>query len=199
MKKVAYTGIRCFGLFIGTLLFWLLILSALILPWWERNLFYEREIEELSEQIKRFDAVAATIPDLEKNLAELRANKELDAYYINATDGSMGGIALQKLVEDFIRAGKDTATNSAQVLPPEEQPSAIKIGVRVRFNCSTEALLQVLYDIENSKPVLIISNLTIRPMRQGSRRRFRSDTQQDTLQELNVNMDIHGYIRRSTT
>jgi general secretion pathway protein M len=198
LKKVAYTGIRCIGIFIGTLLTWLLVASLLIIPWWERNVFYQEKIMELSEQIQRFNTVAATIPALEKTLAELRANKELDAYYIKAVDGSMGGIALQKLVEDFIRNSKDTATSSAQILPPEEQPTAIKIGVRVRFSCSTDALWQILYDIEQSKPALIITDLTIRPMRQGPRRR-RQGVFQDTVQELTVNMDISGYIKRNST
>lgn len=201
MKK-AYSSLRCLGNFIGTLLFLVSISSALVLPWWERDVFYQEKIDKYSEQIQRFDAVAATIPTLEQRLADLRANKELDAYYIEAIDGSMGGIALQRLIEGFAREAKEVNINTAQVLPPEEQPSAIKVGVRLRFNCSIEALWQMLYAIENSKPILIISTITIRPMRQGSRRRYYrgdSQAQQEMMQDISVNMDVYGYVRRSTT
>lgn len=202
-KKAIHSGfLRCLINFIGSLLFVLLIAFALVLPWWEQNQFYQEKIDKLADQIRHSDAVAATIPALEQRLAALRANKELDAYYIDAADGSMGGIALQRLVEGFARAAKEVNINTEQVLPPEDMPSAIKVGVRLRLGCSIDALWQMLYDIEKSKPVLIIPTFTVRPMRQGPRRRYpRSMPQpeQDLNQDITVNMDVYGYIRRRTT
>jgi len=182
-------GAHCLGRLGAVLLLFLLLVLAVVLPWRQRDALYQDGIDKHVEQLRRYGALIATLPTLEHRLAALRDNKELDASYVGATDSSLGGIALQRRVEDFVRAAS-VNLSSVQVLPPEEQPSATRVGVRLRFGCSVDALWRLLYDLESSKPLLVITTLNVRVMRQGPRRPG------DTTPDLNVNMDVYGYIRR---
>ena len=192
-----HAGIRCLGIFGGGLLLSLLLLIAIILPWQEANSFYQGQITQLSDRLKHLNNLIATIPKLEQRRSSLHTNKNLDTYYISATDGATGGIALQQRVEEFAKE-VNVPLSSVQVLAPEDQPFATKVGLRLRFGCSTDALWQLLYMIESSKPLLIITAITVRVMRQGPRHRYFNGTE-DTTPDLDINMDLYSYIKRVTT
>jgi len=183
---------HCLGKIGAVLLLLVLLVLAVALPWRQRNAFYEDEIEKRTEQLRRYGALIATLSTLERRQGALRENKELDGYYVGAVDSSLGGIALQRRIEDFVRAA-GVNLSSVQVLPPEDQPSATRVGVRLRFGCSMDALWRLLYDLESSKPLLVVATLNVRVMRQGVRR---PGVVQDQTPDLNVNMDVYGYLRR---
>lgn len=196
MSMAIPPSIRCLGIFTGIIVMLVLLVLGAVLIWQERDTFYQDKIDKLADQLRRFKGVIATIPTLEKHLADLQSNKDLDAYYLGAADGAMAGIILQRRIEDFARA-VGVSLSSVQVLPPEDQPAATKIGIRLRFGCSAEALWQLLYDIEGSKPLLTIPVITIRSMHQGGQRRSYRNSEDGGTPDLNINMDIYGYIRRT--
>ena len=197
MTTAISTWLLCIARFGSALLVLAVLILGLVLPWQERNHFYQDRIDQLTDQLSRFNKLIAALPALEQQLTNLKTNKELDEYYLPAKDGNLGGIVLQRRIEEFVRAANVTII-SAQVLPPEEQPTAIKVGLRLRFGCSIEALWQIVYTVESNKPFLIIPVLTVRAMRQSPIRQM-PGMPPDTTPDLNVNMDIYGYIRRSAT
>jgi general secretion pathway protein M len=187
-------GTHCFWRFIAALLLLLLLILAVALPWQERHAFYQDRIEEHTAKLRRYHALIATLPILEHRLAALRSDKNVDAYYITATDSASGGIALQRRIEDIVRA-LGFSLSSVQVLPPEDQPFATRMGVRLRFGCSVDALWRLLYDIESSTPLLVIPALTVFSFFFFFFFFF-FFLAPDMTPDLNVNMDVYGYIRR---
>jgi general secretion pathway protein M len=172
----------------------LLVLGALVLPWLQRRDYYDDAIAQRSRQLQRYQAVIARLPALEERLKTVHANREMDAYYLSATSPSQGGIALQRSIEDMISKAGGTLT-SIQILPVEEQETVDRIGVRLRFSGATEALQRLLFAVETGKPLLFVERMDVRVIRRsvlprgGGRPALHSD--------LNVNMDIYGYIRKA--
>ena len=176
----------------------LLILTlALVLPWQERMSIYDEEIERRNRQLSGYLRVIGTLPSLQARLDSARANREQDAFYIAATDPSLGGIALQRRIEELVAASGGSLT-SIQILPLQDEGSVTRIGVRLRFMGPTEALQKLLYGIESNQPALFIGKSNIRSLKRRSRRKpGRKQQPGNTLTDLNVNLDVHGYIRRA--
>ncbi|KOR28183.1 hypothetical protein TI04_11615 [Achromatium sp. WMS2] len=199
MKDTNCTKIQCLGLVFFVITTILAIVFALALPLYKLNLNYDEQIADLSNNLGRFRALAASVPRLEHQLNMLYKNKNLDAYYITANGSASGGIALQRLIEEIIHRLKVT-TNSIQVLPAQDLDAITQLSVRLNFSCSIDALWQLLYDIESSEHILIINSLSIRAMPKRHIQRQVPGTEPSAEPALlNVGMDVYGYIRREST
>ena len=100
-------------------------------------------------------------------------------------------MALQRRIESIV-AGAGASLTSIQILPAEAQGSLYKVAVRGRLSASTEALEQILYEIESSQPLLFVPKLNIRALRNTRRLPGRSEWDD----QMTVNLDVFGYIRR---
>jgi general secretion pathway protein M len=175
----------------------LLVVSlALVLPWVERMNKYEEEVGRHNQQMSGFTRVINTLPSLQARLDAMRANREQDVFYLDAANPSLGGIALQRRIEELMAVSGGTLT-SIQIMPAQQEASATRITVRLRFNGSTEELQKLLYGIESNQPALFVGTTSIRALRRPVRRTpGRQQVQVQRAQsDLNVNLDVHGYIR----
>jgi general secretion pathway protein M len=171
----------------------LLLLALVTLPWLARSRFYDDAIERRTQSLERYLAILQSLPALERRLEEVRANRELDAYYLPASDAAQGGIALQRRVEEIV-SGTEGNLTSIQILPEQAQEDVLRIGVRLRFSGSVDSLQRLLFGIETAEPLLFITDMDIRQVRRGRRNvRGRKPTFDV---DLNVNLDIYGYIRK---
>ena len=91
---------------------------------------------------------------------------------------------------------------SAQIFPtiPGEQPMAVR--VRIQLQASTEQLLDVLYQLEQSRPFLFVDQVSVRSMVQPERpaaspiernRQVRRPPNRPETEDLTVRLDIFGY------
>ena len=188
---------RCLSALAVLLGLLLILVLALVLPWQEQMGKYDEAIERRNRQLSGYLRVIGTLPALQARLDSARASREQDAFYLAATDSSLGGIALQRRIEALVAASGGSLT-SIQILPSQAEGSATRIGVRLRFMGATEALQKLLYGIESNQPALFIGTSNIRALRRQSRRiPGRKQQPKNTLSDLNVNLDVHGYIRRA--
>ena len=187
---------RCLGGLAVLLALSLILVLAMVLPWKARMTVYDEEIEQRNRQLAGYKRVISTLPSLREQLESAREARRRDAFYIAVTDPSLGGIALQRLMEDLVTAAGANLT-SIQVLGLQQEESASRVGVRLRFTGPTEALQKLVYGIESNQPALFIGTSNIRSLRQRRpRRAARNEPQKETIvDELNVNMDVYGYIR----
>jgi hypothetical protein len=170
----------------------LVVFLGLVAPWLQRNHMYREAIVTRTDQLERYLGLIDTLPNIQSQLDQLKNTSGLDAYYLAATEPSLAGVALQRRVEGFV-SGAGASLTSIQILPAETQGATLyKVAIRARLSASTEALKQVLYDIESSKPLLFVPKLNIRALRNA--RRLRRGRAWDD--QMTVNMDVFGYIRR---
>jgi len=186
----------CIGA-LAVLLGLLLILSlALVLPWVERMDKYEEAIGQRNRELSGYMRVIGTLPSLRQRLESIRSSREQDAFYLDAADPSLGGIALQRRIEEMMAVSGGKLT-SIQIMPAQNEGSATRIIVRLRFNGSTEELQKLIYGIESNQPALFIGTTNIRALRRPARRARggRQPQVQNARSGLNVNLDVYGYIR----
>ena len=99
MNKVPKKMPRCITAFAVLFGLMLILMMLVVLPWWDRNSLYDEEIERRNRQLQGYQRVIDNLPALEARLKSTRDNTQMDAFYIGATDPSLGGVSLQRLVE----------------------------------------------------------------------------------------------------
>jgi general secretion pathway protein M len=156
------------------------------LPWHQQMAELDAETESVVDQIQRYERLLATIPP---------NNEEVKAFYFNAPTAALAGAQLQGTIQEMVQAAGARLVNS-QFLPaePNEQPPRVRIRAQVQGD--TEALLEVLYNIEQARPFLFVDQLSVRSTsRRGRRdRRQRGDSPPPQVQqELTIRLDVFGY------
>jgi len=128
-------------------------------------------------------------------------NQDFKAFYFDAQTPALAGATLQQKVQDMVK-GVGSRLVSTQILPtiPGEQPMTVR--VRVQLQASTEQLLDVLYQLEQSRPFLFVDQVSVRSMVQPERqaaspiernRQVRRPPSRPETEDLTVRLDIFGY------
>ncbi len=164
--------------------------AAVALPWLAQDRRYDREIERRAEQLGRLRGLAATLPELRRRLEALRKDKSMQAFYLPATDAALAGVDLQRRVKAIVEQ-VGGSLQSIQVLPVAPEGGMRRVAVRVRFRAMAGALGQALFRIEDGQPLLFVDRLAVRaPV--VRRRKGRAPLRATP---LNIDMDVHGYMR----
>jgi hypothetical protein len=182
---------RCLLSMLAAALVLVLVALGLLLPWLDSNEEFDRQILLRNRQLGGYERQIATLPQLKKALEAMASNPAMDAYYVDAPNPSLGGVSLQRLIERLIADASGNMT-SIQILPPKPEGRLTQIGLRLRLTVRAEGLQRILYGIESSQPLLFVDKLNIRSMYRAARR-GRQQGQQ--VVEMNVNLDVYGYIR----
>ncbi len=156
-------------------------------PWAHRNALYDDAIERSQDLLQRYQRLVDSLPLLQSKLDALKADKSAADYYLDAADAAEGGIVLQRRMEQFA-AATNTELNSIQIVPGKAELSVSEVVVRLRMRTDIESLGGLLYKIDSSRPVLIISRLNIRSLARG-----RGQEQLDGV--LDVNLDVSAYVK----
>ena len=102
-------------------------------------------------------------------------------------------------MQDLVKAAGARLV-STQILPqtPDEQPP--RVQVRIQIQGSTDALFELLYQIEASRPFLFVDQVSIRsmvrPQAQADNRRTRQARRARFMrqaEDLTVRLDIYGF------
>jgi general secretion pathway protein M len=188
------------------LLAWaLLILAPVALgltvawPWLERISALSEDIDRARDQLVRYQRLVGTLPGLRAELEAVNNNQDFKAFYFDAQTPALAGATLQQKVQDIIKAAGSRLI-STQILPatPSEQPPTVR--VRIQLQGSTEQLLDVLYQLEQSRPFLFVDQVSVRSMVQPERsatndrnRQVRRLPIKPETEDLTVRLDIFGY------
>lgn len=191
MKPLALKVPRCLAALAGLILVVALVVLVVALPWLRQHQFYQDSIDTRAGQLERFLSIIAGRGDVEAQQQALKANKEIATFYLNASDPSLAGVELQRRIEESVKATGGSLV-SAQILPPEDEGPVMKIGVRLRLRGFPDDLRKLLYRLEISKPLLFVPRLSVLANR-GAQRPTRANPND----MLNVNVDVHGYIRKN--
>lgn len=192
---------------VNCLLAWALLLvlpAALGLgvawPWLERMAILDEDIDRAGDQLARYQRLVATLPALRAELEAVNNDQDFKAFYFDAQTPALAGATLQQKVQDIVKAAGSRLV-STQVLPPTpgEQPPTVR--VRIQLQGSTEQLLEVLYQIEQSRPFLFVDQVSVRSMVQPERpvvasernRQVRRPPNKPESEDLTVRLDIFGY------
>lgn len=169
----------------------ILILGVIVIPLVDAAASYDESIDDLQFKLQRYKRVVAGREKILEYLDALKRRQGQGDHFSSRETPALASADLQQLIKKaVVDAGGRLI--STQVVPETEEEHFIKTSVKVRMSADTVALRNVLYEIETARPMLIVDNLTIRATGGRRDRRTRRILPSN---ELNVNLDVSGYMR----
>lgn len=154
---------------VGMLAVALLVLPALVLgPLLAQHRQYAQSIDQSRDRIERTQHALDRLPQAEAEVAALEQALRQSELYIQRSAPALGAADLQQMLGDMARR-QDLSIVSSQVLPPQEDPLATRIAVRINFLADIEGLAALLSDIENHLPVLQVQTIQVQVVRRRGR------------------------------
>jgi general secretion pathway protein M len=185
----------CMAAWAAVLLIPLLLLSMLVLPWWQRMQALEAAYADGVDQLHRYQRLVATLPGLRAELTREQQNDDFKAFYFDAETPALAGARLQSEVQEMVRAA-GARPISTQILPVDEEEQPPRVRIRTQFQGTTDELLEVLHRIESARPFLFVDQTSIRsttPRARTVRGRSVRQVTQPTVGQLTVRLDVFGY------
>jgi general secretion pathway protein M len=171
------------------------ILAAVALPWLGRAGALDESISATQDQLLGYRRIVATLPVLRAELEKVNSNQDFRAFYFSAPTPALAGAELQRKVQEIVSAAQGRLI-STQLLPEEKDEQPARVRLRTQIQGSTDALLQVLYGIEESRPFLFVEQVSVRssarPEQPESGRPVRRAAVMEA-GELTVRLDIFGF------
>lgn len=175
-----------------------LILAYLLLFHWFvlRHVEYAAELGDLSEQLGRFEAVAAQREPMEALLREIREDRQDMNLFLPEADFNEAAAAMSDRLSQTVstQAEDDCQIVSRQPVRPRVEERYQKVTVNVRMRCGIDDLATVLYSLETSVPMVITDEVTI--IKPRARRRPGSSGPEPVV-PLDIRFNMSGYLRES--
>lgn len=160
-----------------------------------RHLEYSEEIAALSDQLGRFQRVAAQRPEYENLLQSLQERRSDENLFLSGQDFNEAAAGMSERLGQMIsvQAEESCQIVSRQPVRPRVEERFQKVTVNVRMRCGIEDLKKVLYSLETGVPMIIADEVTV--IKPRSRRRRGGETETDNILDIRFNM--FGYLREA--
>jgi general secretion pathway protein M len=160
-----------------------------------RHLEYSAEIGELSEQLGRYQRVAAQRGDYETLLQGLENRKSDENLFLEGSDFNEAAAGMSERLSQMISVQAEDSCQivSRQPVRPRVQERFEKVTVNVRMRCGIEDLKKVLYALESGVPMVIADEVTV--IKPRSRRRRSANREPEAGQLLDIRFNMSGYLR----
>lgn len=155
---------------------------------------YDERIADLTHRLGQYRALADTRTVNQRALDQLKRHDLAKRYYLAERKPALASAELQGIVKRAVeRAKGELLSTQAAIGSPGDRPAAVTVKVRLRG--SIEALQQLLYALEASRPMLVLDNVVIEP---APVRRTPGSEAEAAAQELAISFDVTGYAREPT-
>ena len=171
-----------------------LLLAGVIMPSVSRVMDYKDEIEQLAFKIQRYKRIIASQDEVFEQVEETSLQIVDQGYFSNQETVALASAELQKFIKEAVSAAGGELT-STQVLPQKKQGVLTRIAVKIRLSGKMDMLRSVLYEIETAKPLLIVEQLDISPVR-GKRNRKTRKVEPTGM--LKINLEVVSFMRNMT-
>ncbi len=169
----------------------LFVILIVIMPLINAGLDYNETKQDLAFRLKRYKEVIASKDKVMANAENVKRQYAEQEYFNTRETEALASADLQKFIKTAISAAGGQLT-STQVLPSKTEEDITRITVKVRMNGTIEHLRRVLYDIEMSKPLMLVEEMDIRPVRG---RRNRKTRKIEPSNKMNVNFQVVSFMR----
>jgi general secretion pathway protein M len=174
-----------------------LLVYLLVFHWFIlRHLSYADELGELRTQLNRFQLVASQRESLQSRLDEVRSSQADAAMFLGEPEFDEAAAAMSSKLQAMVRM---QAADSCQIVSRQPVRARVeerfqKVTVNVRMRCDAEDLMQVLYQMESSLPLMLVDDLNvIRPRARQRNRGAKAQTQAQGT--LDIRFNVSGYLQ----
>ena len=176
----------------------LILVYLLCFHWFiVRHKEYSEEISSLSDQLGRFERVAAQRDRYETLLRELQGRRADTELFLDGDDFNEAAAGMNEQLSQMVRTqAEDTCQIlSRQQVRPRVQERFQKVTVNARIRCGIQDLQKIIYSLETSVPMILVEELTV--IKPRTRRTSRS-TQQPAQTVLDIRFNMSGYLKESS-
>jgi general secretion pathway protein M len=167
------------------------VIAFFALPTWYLYHRYDRELGERTETLERLRRVAATRPEVARQLESMR-NKEPRKFFLRSGAAALSAAESQEIIRAVVEASGARLV-TMQALPARDEARYRQVSVTVQLAANIFALRKLLHAIETHVPYLFVDNLMVRTQVPGN---FRPGPGAEP--EMFVTLDVHGYSLMAT-
>lgn len=162
-----------------------------------RHLAYSEDISALSDQLGRFQRVAAQRGQYQSLLQALEERKSDQSLFLPGDDFNEAAAGMSEQLNQMIRTQTEDTCQivSRQPVRPRVAERFQKVTVNARMRCSVEDLNKIIYSLENGVPMILAEELTVIKPRSRRRSSRSQSAPQETLLDIRFNMS--GYLREA--
>lgn len=181
---------------IGLLLIVLIVVYLVGFHWFVvRHLELGEQIEMLEQQAARFKAAVERRPALEAQLERLHTERLDSALFLSEANFNTAAAGLSRRLRDIIQAQTDDADLCSIVSTtnrPDSEPERFEqVTVNVRMTCPLPDLVRVIYELEDSVPLVFVDNLMINQRIPADHAGRRGTTNYG---QIDVRFDMYGFL-----
>ncbi len=187
-RDISYQRWLALGLFVLVLL---LVGFIFIKPLISNGLEYYEQKKELTFRLHRSKQFVAKKDQLLVNIERIKDQYQQQNYFSTQDTVALASADLQRFIKSTIAEAGGELT-STQVLPGTSEDRFNRITVKVRMSGDVEVLRSVLHKIESTRPIMIVNQIDIRPIRG---RRNRKTRKIEPSNKLNINFQAIGFMR----
>ena len=161
-----------------------------------RHMEYSEEIASLSDQLGRFERVAAQRDSYQSLLQELQGRRADADLFLDGDDFNEAAAGMNEQLSQMVRTQAEDPCQilSRQQVRPRVQERFQKVTVNARIRCGIQDLQKIIYSLETSVPMILVEELTV--IKPRTRRTSRSEPQ-PTQTVLDIRFNMSGYLKGS--
>ena len=160
-----------------------------------RHIELHEQVGMLEEQVARFKTAVERRPVLENQLERLQTERLDSALFLPESNFNTAAAGLSRHLREIIRAEADDGDLCSIVSTtnrPDQDPERFEqVTVNVRMNCPLPDLVRIIYQLEDSVPLIFVDNLMVNqrvPADRAGRRGTRNYGQ------IDVRFDMYGFL-----
>lgn len=183
----------------------LLLIVALLgyfvlVHWWfvAPDLAIAGQMQDLRDQQQRFAGILEQRPQIEKNLAEVRAFEQSNQAFLADADANSAFSDLTQRLKQAISAHVKDENKCAIVSNSNfkggEEERYERVTIQVRMRCALEPFASILYELENGKPYLFVDQMMIYRQQYGY---MPPGAKAQPASALDIRFNLSGYLRKA--
>jgi hypothetical protein len=138
------------------------LLSVTVVPIWLANRNLSAHIDELSEQLVRYESIAEQDSHLRDHYARLTQARSSSGQLLKSESESVAAAEIQRALRS-ITDDNDADLLSTQILPAADldEEGLRPVGVRVRIRGTLPSVVESIYDLESNSMLLFLENFSL--------------------------------------
>lgn len=171
-----------------------LVLGLILLPLAQRWRSDEDGIAALRQRLETYQRVAASLPQQQARLAELRQQDPLLGLALPQERPALAAAELQQRVGQLIgQSGAQVI--STQILSREKAEAALpSVALKVHMRGETEQLVRVLHGLAYHRPLLLVENLLVLSNPRLDMQRIYRSSEPQVLPALDVTFEVVAFM-----
>ena len=161
-------------------------IAVVAIPVWLRHRHYDAAIADLTDKMERYQRLAATRPEVARQLEAIRA-KDARRFYLKNAGPALAAAEVQEALRQVIESSGGRLVGIGTPAAKDDGRYR-QITVNVQFTANMPALRRILHTVESGTPYVFVENLMIRSQVNANHKPIPGQEP-----EMFVSFDAHGF------